>query len=111
MTISATATAIIEQMGGNKFFAMTGCKAMASEAGVRFLLPRNASKANRFEVEYNAGLDLYEVKFYKYTAGRLNKKTFEWGEEKITNVREFSAVFAEDLQQLFTEVTGLYTSL
>lgn len=49
--------------------------------------------------------------FYKYTAGRLNKKTFEWVPDKVTEVAEFTNVYCDTLQDLFTQVTGMYTRL
>ena len=53
----------------------------------------------------------YRMRFYKYTAGRLNKKTFEWVPDKVVEVAEFDNVYCDMLQELFTQVTWMYTRL
>ncbi len=103
------ADTIFQQLGGGRFVAFTGAKEFNTKGNnLRFRIPRNASKANMVEITLN-GLDLYDMKFTKYTPFHLNKKTFEWVEEKVVEVREFKDIYCDQLQALFTEVTGLYT--
>lgn len=102
---------IIEQLGGNKFFAMTGCKAAIDGTSAFFTIPRNASKANRFEVEYDEATDTYTMRFFRFTNGRFNKKTYEYIEPKERTIAEFDGVHWYMLAELFTQVTGMHTRL
>ena len=111
---NALAQTILQQMGGNKFLVMTGCKDLVwddKNSTLRMSIPRNGSKANRLWVTYNWGSDTYTVRFFRYTAPRLNSKTYEWSDEKITEVAEFKEIYFDQLQELFTEVTKMYTRL
>jgi hypothetical protein len=94
------ATEILNQLGGNKFLAMTGSKNLiASNNGLRMNLSQNKSGAKWFSVKLNS-LDLYELDFF--TAD----KNFN-----LTSKAAFKNVYADQLQDIFTEVTGLYTKL
>lgn len=102
---------ILEQLGGNKFLAMTGANHLLSDGNtLRINLPKNASKANRLWITLNAD-DTYTMNFFKFTAGRLNKKTFTWTEDKKVDVKEIKGVYCDMLQDIFTSVTGMYTHL
>lgn len=108
LTISKT---ILSQLGGNKFVVMTGAKNfIGDENSLRMTLPKNMSKANRLTITLNWD-DTYTMRFWKYTAGRLNSKTFEWIPEKITEIKEITGVYCDMLQEIFTETTGMYTRL
>ena len=102
---------IIEQLGGNKFLTMTGCKCLlALENGIRMDLVKNRSGANKLEITLD-GTDLYNMRFYKHTVGRLNKKSFVYTDDKLTEVAEHNGVYAEQLQELFVVTTGMDTHL
>ena len=102
---------ILEQLGGNKFLAMTGANHLVSDGNtLRMNLPKNASKANRLWITLDAD-DTYTMNFFKFTAGRLNKKTFAWTEDKKVDVKEIKGVYCDMLQDIFTSVTGMYTHL
>lgn len=102
---------ILEQLGGNKFLAMTGANHLLSDGNtLKINLPKNASKANRLWITLNAD-DTYTMNFFKFTAGRLNKKTFAWTEDKKVDVREIKGVYCDMLQDIFTSITGMYTHL
>jgi len=59
MTDLEKATIIVNQLGGKKFLAMTGCKnILALENGVRMNLQKNISGANLLEVTLEP-LDIY----------------------------------------------------
>lgn len=108
MTVANT---ILEQLGGNKFIAMTGAKNFLADGNtLRMTLPKNMSKANRLYITLEAD-DTYTMHFFKFTPGRLNKKTFEFTEDKVVEVRTIEGVYFDKLQELFTEVTGMYTHL
>lgn len=109
---------ILEQLGGNRFVAMTGCHHFAWDGRantLRMIIPRNGSKANRLHVKYNIGSDTYDMRFFKYTPGglRINHKkgTCDYVEDKEEEVKAFSEVYCDQLQELFTEVTHMYTRL
>ena len=98
--MSQVAQETIKALGGNKFIAMTGAKnLMALENGLQFNLPRGASnKANIVQVTIN-DKDLYCLAFYSLRG---------------VNCREIESVnniFVEDLRTVFTDKTGLLTSL
>lgn len=105
------ANKILEQLGGDKFLAMTGAHHLLSDGNtLRMQLPKNKSKANRLCITLEAD-DTYTMNFTKFTAGRLNKKTFPWTDDKKVDVKEFKGVYCDMLQDIFTSVTGMYTSL
>lgn len=105
------ANIILEQLGGNKFLAMTGAKNLLADGNtLRMTLPKNRSKANRLYITLDPD-DTYTMRFFRFTAGRLNKKTFTWTEDKTTEVKETSGVYADMLQDIFTSVTGMATHL
>jgi len=94
------ATEILRQLGGNKFIAMTGSKQFCADDDMLiFKIPGNLSKANRVRITLNS-MDLYDVEFLK-----INRK-FD-----IIIIKEYNNVYNEDLQDIFTSVTGLETHL
>lgn len=97
MTIAQT---IMNQLGGNKFVMMTGANTFVDRGdGLVFKVGGGAKKRiNRVAVTLN-GSDLYDVVFYK--GGVLNVK----------KVAEYSDIYADQLTDIFTKETGLYTSL
>lgn len=111
MNNKEVAITILNQMGGNKFVVMTGSKDFVNLGnGLRMTLSRNFSKANRLDVTLN-GDDTYTMRFYRYSPCHLNKKTFEWVGDKTVEVRKFEHIYFDQLQELFTEVTHMYTKL
>ena len=102
-----TQKTILQQLGGNRFVAMTGCRDfIADNSGknpvLRMRLTKNLSGCNKLEIEYNRGLDLYNMKFY-----RLTIKTAI----VITREKEYSGIYSDQLAQIFERHTGLYTKL
>lgn len=99
--ISDVAQTIYQQLGANRFVAMTGAKNfVGGEDYLMFSIPRNMSPYNKVKITYIPGRDLYDVDFMKVTrAGGVAK-----GEP-------YNDVYAEQLRELFTSVTGMETSL
>ena len=62
-----------------------------------------SSDLNRLDIIYDAGADLYNMRFYRRT---FSKKTFEC-KEKYIAVHE--GIYFDMLEEIFTMVTGLYT--
>lgn len=102
---------ILDQLGGNKFVVMTGSKNFVADGNtLRMTLAKNASKANRLYITLGSD-DLYTMHFFRFTAGRFNSKTCSFTDDKITEVKTYEGVYCDQLQELFTKVTGMYTSL
>lgn len=105
---------MLNQIGGNKFFVMTGCNHVVYDNKnneVKMSIPKNSGKVNTLRLKYDAAADLYNMEFYKYTPGKLNTKTWAWTEDKVTNEKHFTGVFADQLAKIFESVTGMYTRL
>lgn len=91
------AKTILSQLGGNKFIAMTGAKNFgAGKNSLSFKIGRNLSKANYVKIELNV-MDTYDVKFIRIHGPNFNI------------VKELNNVYFDQLQPIFTEVTGLDT--
>lgn len=97
MTNVDTAVTILNQLGGKRFTAMTGAKnfgIVSGGNGIGFMIPRsNGIRGVRIIL---SGLDLYDMVFL---------------DSKFDLVREFKGVYNDQLQDIFTEVTGLSTRL
>ena len=105
------ANIILEQLGGNKFLAMTGANHLLADGNtLRMTLPKNASRANRLYITLNSN-DTYTMRFFRFTPGRLNKKTFSWTEDKTQEVSLVEGVYCDMLQNIFTATTGMATHL
>ena len=76
-------------------------------------LTKNQSKAKYLKIQYNSS-DLYDLEFSRITktqnplAKELGIKVYD--EETITIVK-MDDVYGEDLQAMFSQVTGLSTRL
>jgi hypothetical protein len=105
---ATVAMAILAQLGGNRFLAMTGARDLTSDCQVgscslSFRLPARASKMGITHCKVILEpTDTYTVVFHQI--GRAPKFTVEL---KAT----ISDVYAEDLRSVFESVTGLATSL
>jgi len=102
---------ILNQLGGSKFLAMTGSKnllyAEITESNPNFWLRmdliRNKAKANRLKITLT-DMDTYIMKFY-------NQQIKNYTEVVITNEKTIEGVYCDQLQEMFTEITGLDTAL
>jgi hypothetical protein len=95
-----TAQTILNQLGGNKFIAMTGSKNFVSLGnGLRMNLTKNKVKAKWLKIILNSN-DTYTMDFF--TADKnLN----------IVTKAKFENIYCDMLQSIFTQTTGLYTKL
>lgn len=95
------AAIIYSQIGGDRFKVMTGAHSFSAvEQGIVFKLP----KGKYFIIKLN-GKDLYDLSYWR--SGQFRKGKYI--EAKV--LKETVDIFVEDLQNSFTEMTGLYTSL
>ena len=114
MTNTEIAKTILDQLGGNRFIAFTGSKNfMAIENGLQMTLAKNGSKANRLEITLTC-MDTYNMRFYKHTNASFNMNRYiktgdGWRDAKDTEIKTFKGVYFDQLQELFTETTKLYT--
>jgi hypothetical protein len=95
------ASIILQQLGSNRFIAMTGAKAfgvVANGEGLGFRIPKSKDGINHIEIVLN-GKDLYDMTFSKIV------------KYKLTVVSVKNDIFCDMLQEVFTDVTGLYTKL
>ena len=93
------AKTILHQLGGNRFLVMTGSKNLiAGKDSISMKLTKNKSGANYLRITLNA-MDTYKMEFISIRSAKMTaKKTFE-------------GIYNDQLQELFTEATGLYTRL
>ncbi len=104
---------IYQQLGGGRFIAMTGCNSFIWDDrnnSLQMCIPRNSSKANRLTITYKPD-DTYNMRFWRYTSCRWSSKYAKMYPEKYTDIKVFDGVYCDQLQELFTEVTGMYTRL
>jgi hypothetical protein len=93
-----TAKTILQQLGGKQFIIMTGAKLLtAIEQGIAFRIPLSKG-INSIKIELNP-LDLYNVSF-----GKIQKNEYK-------EVKAIKDIYCDQLQDLFEETTGLFTSL
>lgn len=94
------AKTILSQLGGNRFIAMTGSKNFIDHGeALSFHLVRNRSRANRCKITLD-GNDTYKMEFTRHS------KLLD-----IVLIEAFDNVYVDQLRTIFTEVTGLDTSL
>lgn len=112
MTNKEIAATILEQLGGNRFIAFTGSKDFIAteDGGLLMTLARNASRANRLRITLT-GMDDYNMEFIRHTPWHYSTRGGQFREypEKTETVKRFDHVFCDQLQELFTDVTHLYT--
>ena len=94
---------ILRQLGGNRFLMMTGARALGStENSLSFRVPRARNKITYVSIVLEPS-DTYTVRFHNVRGTRNGYKN--------EVVSEVSDVHYDQLQQVFTEKTGLYTRL
>jgi len=100
----SVATTILVQLGGNRFKVMTGAKnIIGSDDSLTFMLPTGFAKDSINKVSVTLDwTDTYVVEF-----GRAVFRPVP----KYREIKKLTMVYAEDLQRMFTEVTGLNTHL
>lgn len=110
---------IYQQLGGNKFSVMTGSKNYLQaditetnpNAWLRMDLTKNKSKANRLKISLMPD-DTYKMEFYSMRKKSWKQLALDGGDLFIIgNEQTIEDVYCDQLQEIFTTVTGLYTSL
>lgn len=98
------ANEIWQQLGAQRFSLVTGCNPITygEKDGKVYLLMsvgKNCHAINRFEVAYNEGVDLYEVRFMRSRRGQMHI------------VANYTEVYADMMRTLFEQETGMVTTL
>lgn len=93
---------ILKQLGGNKFIAMTGAKNFGQsqkEKTISFKIGGGAKNGiNHIRIKLN-GMDTYDIDFIRIRGTKINV------------VHTQKHVYNDQLQQIFTQYTGMYTHL
>jgi len=96
MTIAQT---IFAQLGANRFMMMTGSKNfVGTDAGLRFQVGRNHKGITHIQITLKSD-DTYTMDFLKIRGAR------------ITTADTKTEIYCDMLREIFTDATGLYTSL
>ena len=103
MTIAdmSIADTILEQLGCHRFIIMTGAKTfVATELGVQFKLPARIARNGINSVVINLNdSDTYDTYYYKIRGVDVKRVGTEHN------------IYADELQNRFTSMTGLATAL
>ena len=96
---TSVAHTILSQLGGMKFVRMTGAKNIIDGGKyLSFKLPKAKDGINFVRITLRAS-DTYDVEFGRSQTLKYDVK------KKLTNI------YADQLQDIFTKYTGLYTKL
>ena len=105
------ANTILKQLGGNRFKVMTGSyNFVAGENALHMRLRRNKTSANVLIITLNSK-DLYTMEFKRITSGRFNSKTMTVSKPTNKTIEKFEDIYFDQLEDIFTQVTSLYTKL
>lgn len=98
------AETIAKQMGGTgRLVAMIGANSFAFDGPSLQFRFKAGRKFNFCRVDYNEGLDLYNVKISRVTCGKLGFRE--------TNVKMAEDMYCDQLVGFFEQTTGLYLSI
>jgi hypothetical protein len=107
-----THTEILKQLGGSKFLAMTGSKNLCYSEKENNYLSMNLT-ANKIKAKY-LKIVLEENDTYTMIFSTLKKvMNPSWGikVDTLVEIKTVEGVYSDMLQDVFTQYTGLYTSL
>jgi hypothetical protein len=101
----AVGRAILLQLGGSKFLAMTGSHSFIMDGDhLTFRLRRNQSKGNIMKITLTV-MDNYNIEVFRAGRNRVTKQY-----ERVCVAFRYS-VYADQLQGCFKEITGMDTHL
>ena len=90
---------IIRQLGGRRFQMFVGAKKfLIDKKALFFKIGNNSKKINGIKIYYNH-LDLYDIEFLRVSKNGIKVA------KKLKNI------YADQLQEIFTRYTGMYTAL
>jgi len=101
------ATITLQQLGGNKFIAMTGAKNLVSDGqSLNFHLPKKPGFV-RQGINF-VKITLMPTDTYKMVFSKITWKQYV---PTIKPIQTYTDVYNDQLQELFTKATGLNTHL
>ena len=104
MTEQGIAQTIFAQLGGRRFIAMTGARNLiGGENYLMFSLPKGFAKEGINKIRIT--LDWTDTYIFEAL------KVFPGPELKFDTIQKLDYVYAVDLEDIFTKVTGLDTHL
>lgn len=109
-------TIIYEQLGGARFVLMTGARGFLSHpegrGALSFTLPSKTAKngINHVKITLTAG-DTYDLVFTKVGPQPSTKDWLAGKTQKVTVVSTHTDIYAEQLQSVVAEATGLALTL
>ena len=93
------AKTILQQLGGNKFIAMTGAKNLGhTNKGLQMKIGRNSKSISHVIINLKSS-DLYEMEFIRIRGS------------KRTVVKKVKGVYNDQLGKIFTKYTGMNVRL
>lgn len=110
---------ILQQLGGRQFLVMTGSKNLLYCSKENNFLSMHLTR-NKIGAQYLkiilTPMDVYRMEFSKVerkyeTIGHGTYKKRFCIDEKLVIIKTIEPVYDDQLQSVFTEVTGLYTHL
>jgi len=103
---------ILNQLGGRRFLAMTGSKNLIYSAQennyLAMKLTTNKLRAQYLKIVLTPA-DTYTMIFSKVV--KVQSKDFGFKTDELKVIKEIENVYCDQLQEIFTENTGLYTYL
>lgn len=98
------ANTILAQLGGRRFIAMTGARDfIGGDNFIMFSLPAGIAKEGINKIRIT--LDWTDTYIFEAL------KVFPGPELKIDTIKKMDFVYADDLEDIFTSITGLDTHL
>jgi uncharacterized protein YwlG (UPF0340 family) len=97
--INETAKTIIQQLGGLTLLRLLlgTRKVLFNDKGIDFDI-QGCAKINRVHIEYDAGMDLYKMKFFRVPASKA----------PLNLVAQYEEVYADQLCDMIESETGLF---
>jgi len=84
----------LRQLGGRRFIAMTGAnRFVKGKNNISFKVPKAKNKIKYVKLKLNS-MDTYDMEFFTRT---------------VKPVKKIKGVYNDQLQEIFTRETGLYT--
>jgi hypothetical protein len=105
----SVAQEILNQLGGNKFIAMTGAKKIYTwnEYALYFELPPNKTKAKIFIITLTP-MDVYKIEVFKKST--LKAQVIQ-GKPAMVSVKELDGIYCDQLKDVIEDLTGFYLTL
>ena len=98
----AIAQTILQQLGGGRFIAMTGCRDFVArqDSALSFRLPRKTNRITHVQIALTP-MDTYTMDFMCWNSRSL----------ELEPRMSYDGVYCDQLARIFTEATGLHTRL